>query len=434
MKSLLTLVFFLFCALFISCGQSTAPANSEHIMLTAEYVGASEVKLRLQIDIPRPYNRYELIRDKQAVQAGLISAKDTILLDTTVQSAQVYAYKAKIFFNKECLAQSSEITINTIDTTSHEFSIDKFAFGEKTMSTLYDVKIINQNNIWVVGEIYNEDSYTYDSLGNWIDPYNAAQWNGIKWELKRIYFNYQGSKSWGPIYSIFAFNSNDIWFGMGSLIHWNGINFNSVKIPDEIFPSRANKIWGSSSNDLYIVGNNGCIVHYNSQIWKKLDTGTDSPIHDIWGDYDDNDKEYLILCPASRASGEKKLLRIHPDHSVTQTNWIHQNRSLHSVWFKDKFNTFFCGGGVYLRNRFGEYEEFIELPLITTNAIRGQKINDVFVAGDFGILAHYNGKSWRQYTYFDEVDIFFSIDYKENLVIAVGFKEDQAVVYMLRKI
>lgn len=67
---------------------------------------------------------------------------------------------------------------DTIDTTSHNFNFQTWRFGEHSSSTLYDVAIIDENNIWAVGEIYLNDSTGQpDPM-----PYNAIQWNGIQWQ------------------------------------------------------------------------------------------------------------------------------------------------------------------------------------------------------------------------------------------------------------
>ena len=49
---------------------------------------------------------------------------------------------------------------------------------------LYDVAIIDENNIWAVGEIYLNDSLGQPDP----TPYNAVHWDGISWNLKKIYF------------------------------------------------------------------------------------------------------------------------------------------------------------------------------------------------------------------------------------------------------
>ena len=77
--------------------------------------------------------------------------------------------------------QSEAVTVTTMDTTSHNFTWQTFTFGgQGGSSTLFDVAIINENDIWAVGEMY-----VYDSTGAPV-LYNAVHWDGSKWELKRI--------------------------------------------------------------------------------------------------------------------------------------------------------------------------------------------------------------------------------------------------------
>ncbi len=55
------------------------------------------------------------------------------------------------------------------DTTSHDYvwRIDTLGIGG---SFLKDISILNKNDIWAAGEIIFKDTYTYDSLGNFIEP------------------------------------------------------------------------------------------------------------------------------------------------------------------------------------------------------------------------------------------------------------------------
>ncbi len=360
---------------------------------------------------------------------------ETTVVDTGLLPAHSYTYAARLVKNGETAARSNSVPLTTMDTTSHDFSIDIFSFGEKGNSAFWGVEIINDNNIWVSGTIFLKDTYTYDSLGNWIEPYNAAHWDGQQWELKRIPFIGQCSAvDYPPLRAIWAPSENEIYFSNGgSIVRYDGAVFQMDCGMNTLLDGEILKVWGIDSANLYAIGVMGTIVRYNEQHWEKIESHTSSTITDIWGGYDHHINEYIILCTASLSAGERKLLRIHPDGSVTEIDWSSQNQRLHSVWFQDMSNVFLCGGGVYVRNRLGEYKKFTELPAISTNSIRGQGINDIFVVGDFGILAHYSGKSWKQYTYFDEVDKFYSIDYKDDLAVIVGFKNSQAVIYMLRR-
>ena len=178
-----------------------------------------------------------------------------------------------------------------MDTTSHNFTFASWTFGTIGSSVLYDVTIIDENNIWAVGEIQ-----IADTSQNGYTTYNAVHWDGSDWELKRIPYYSNGQNYYSGIKAILAFSENDIWFGTGNMIRWNGTQFNSVYVG---MGMTINKIWGTSSNDLYIVGTNGQIAHFNGQSWQRIESGTTLNINDIWGDYNEKKQEWEILAVAS---------------------------------------------------------------------------------------------------------------------------------------
>ena len=95
-----------------------------------------------------------------------------------------------------------------------------------------------------------------------------------------------------------------------------------------------NKIWGTSSQDLYVVGYGGNIAHYNGSSWTKIESGTDLDIQDIWGIID-KDGSKFILCTAYNfaSGGEKKLLSIDNDNVIGEIPWV-ENREL--CWISGK--------------------------------------------------------------------------------------------------
>lgn len=46
------------------------------------------------------------------------------------------------------------------------------------------------------------------------------------------------------------------------------------------------------------------------------------------------------------------------------------------------------------------------------------------------MLAHFNRLAWRSYASFNEIGLFYSLDYKRNVVITVGQDNPIAVIYM----
>ena len=321
---------------------------------------------------------------------------------------------------------------NGQDTTSHNFSWQTFSFGEHSSSILYDVAIINDTSIWAVGEIYLNDS-----LGN-PDPntYNAVHWDGNEWNLKRIKTNACGGVDYPPVQTIFAFSSNDMLFAHidGSISHFNGTGFsNDCSLITQLNGS-ANKIWGRSRNDFFVVSDNGFLSHYQNGIWTNIESGTNLDFYDIWGDYNSTNRQYEIIAIAAKqfVTYDKKILRINKNTVENiQTDSIPY--SVHGVWFKSGKKYFVDGDGLYSKDNINSTLEWNWLHPDITNyylyAVRGQSINDLFVCGAFGEIIHYNGSSWKSYIRATGIyGTLNNIDFKRNLVVAVGYANPKAII------
>ncbi len=338
-----------------------------------------------------------------------------------------YKYTAYAELNGQRSPQiSAEIV--TMDTTSHNFSWATYEFGgQGGSSAFYDVAIIDENDIWAVGEIYTKDTYTYDSLGNWIDPYNAAHWDGEKWDLKRIFIN----NTFYPLRKIITFNNSDIWFANISLIHWNGKNFSFFTSPPHDNTGNGwaiNGIWGSSSEDLFVVGNRGNIAHYDGHSWTKIVSGTDLPIQDIYGSKDERTGEYEILCVASNIGYDygKKLLKIE-GNSAREINSKGLSWSLRGLWFKTKRKYIIVGDGYYESADYNhKWKRTLGLPRKYKFSIDAISFNDIITCGSYGLLSHYNGYSWR---HFDTAVENNSIKIKDNLSVIAA--EDGRKAYLI---
>jgi len=166
-----------------------------------------------------------------------------------------------------------------LDTTSQEFTWETFTFGEHSSSVLRGVSVIDENNIWVVGEIYMNDSTGLADS----DAYNAARWDGNKWELMKMQFytfcNQPNTGSYRAT-SVTAFSEDDIWVSSASQItRFDGIEQKEINC----IPTSVNKIWGFDTTKTFAVGSHGSIAHYNGQSWQKIETGTDLDFYDIHG-------------------------------------------------------------------------------------------------------------------------------------------------------
>ncbi len=311
-----------------------------------------------------------------------------------------------------------------MDTTSHDFTFETWTFGTIGSSVLYDVAIVNESCIWAVGEIY-----VADTSANGFTIYNAVYWDGSEWTLKRITVTHNGNLITPPLYGIFAFSETEIWLSAGVPIKGDGINWTQYHLFDmgvlNQNDGHLTKIWGSSSSDIYFVGALGTIVYFNGQSFSKIESGTSTIINDIWGITDNN--ETIAYAPVSSffTPGDKKILSI-KNNLVDSVSW-NMNRLLYSAWTNKGNYLYVCGSGAF-ENKSGSWKE-IALPQISMNRIRGNAINDIFIAGDFGFVTHFNGLSWTNYSnLYDSNTAYYSLSIYRNNVLIVGWSNGKGII------
>ena len=164
-----------------------------------------------------------------------------------------------------------------LETTSHDFiwEVDTLGFG--TYSFLKDVAVIDENNIWVVGNIEIEDSSGKET------DYNVAHWNGEEWKLKRIL--HPTWKLYSDFESIFILDENNIWIGVTSPLLGDGTTWEGFSDSWESI-GWTNSIWGDSPDNIYFAGSHGKVSYYNGSTFEVYDSGLGIPFTDISGNGD----------------------------------------------------------------------------------------------------------------------------------------------------
>jgi hypothetical protein len=329
---------------------------------------------------------------------------------------------------------SLSVSVTTLDTTSHDFTFQTFQFGEHSSSVFNDVAIIDENNIWAVGEVYMRDSAGQaDPI-----PFNVARWDGTSWNLLRVMFpgvcGQPGTFPTTPS-AVFSFGSSDVWIVSGAFVaRWNGSTFAMLCIPDTLLSGLINELWGTSPVNVYAVGYGGTIVHYNGSSWQRIESGTTLTIYDVLGARNARTGEYEILCVASNhglAVG-RKVLKIQ-GLTVTEMPDAGLPWSIDEVWFTPDRRYIIVGDGMYEVNRLGDvWSRNTALPTLYKEAIDGTRFNDIVVGGAFWLLAHYNGVTWR--TYFPVASGGFgSVAVRGNLIAAAGLVGSRALVVLGRR-
>jgi hypothetical protein len=425
--------YFFFLVSFFSCEKTTAPLNKLQLTLSAEYVGVTEADLRLQTKNNEANTQYQLFRDDSLISDGALIQAETLISDTLLLPAHHYSYQAFLIKDEKQIAQSEEQQVTTLDTTSHDFNWDILTIGIYP-SRLYDVAIINENDIWAVGEIYADS--TQPSF-----RYNAVHWEGAQWRLQRITVRFRDSDITPPGEGIFVFSNSDIWVTLGGApAHWDGSNWTLYHLWDMGVLTQndggVTRIWGSLPDNVYFAGRGGTIVHYNGGSWQKLENpagagGTEVDLLDVWGSPDGRvvwacgytDYVGTVLLKISGNSVEK----VYDDNDywfITRQDSL--SGVLTSLW-TDNPNILFLisPNGMY------------RAPAVTRGQadrlwynnghvpgfpyrLRGTAVNDMIVVGDYRTIVHYNGYSWRYYDELNSIARLRSVDVRDNLVVAVG--------------
>jgi hypothetical protein len=201
-----------------------------------------------------------------------------------------------------------------------------------------------------------------------------------------------------PMYAIAGFGPGDIWFGTTAPHHWDG-KHDSVYNVNGLFEATIFKLWRTSSQDLYAMGNNGAMLHYDGISFTGISTGVKSRFSDLYGEdgkvyvvsyYYDNQ----ILPSGVFLYQQQKFAFLFP----TTTDPLPFRNLLDSfgVWVSPTGVVWVVTG----TNVFRPFLDHTPIPGInlaqySTSCIRGTSASDVWIAGGLGFVLHYNGYSWK---------------------------------------
>ncbi len=318
------------------------------------------------------------------------------------------------------------------DTTSHNFIWEVDTLGIYG-SYLKDVWIVNENDIWVVGKIIMPDpDSSFNGTGR--ETFNAAHWNGSRWNLSRF-------ERGALLNSIWYFNENDIWASGGVPIHWDGNTWDFYHLWDmgvlDQDDGGVEHIWASSPSDIYFVGRKGSIVHYDGSNFEKMESGTTLDIQDIWGAKNKRTGKWEILAVASNDQ-DKCLLRIQ-NKTITKVSDDGLSNFLDGIWFIPNCQYYVVGAGIHFKSKLDNSPWSCypsgEVTSYHSDDITGSGTNDIFVVGSFCEVVHYNGSTW--YNYRNEIPIaggaFGGVKVKDDLVAIAGSIGRAGVVIIGRR-
>ena len=82
--------------------------------------------------------------------------------------------------------------------------------------------------------------------------------------------------------AVWGADSEDVWVVglLGQILHLEGQGWQTVTSPSS---ENLQGVWGSSADDIWAVGWNGTILHYDGSQWSSFDSPTDEHLLGVWG-------------------------------------------------------------------------------------------------------------------------------------------------------
>jgi hypothetical protein len=250
------------------------------------------------------------------------------------------------------------------------------------LSQIYDVAIINENDVWVVGmfdQPGDDGRYDINKRGN------AARWDGEKWTIYNITDGtYVGG---GAMERIFATHPSSIWIFSSGGLHFDGSRW-SLQLFDQLgYHVGTNGLWVSNDKSVRVfAGHNSNLVYYRDGKYIKHPSPPGIHFYSVDG-YPDGD---LII--GGGLPGMGQLYRMSRDGEFTL---LHSQGIDHihvvsivseGILYSDLRDLYFFDGETAHRL----FKSDFNLRGMAANAR-----NDVFMLTNRNTLWHYNGLDTR---------------------------------------
>jgi len=408
------------------CPSEPKPEPEYNICLSVEDVLCTLVTLKVTLPDSGKINSFSLDRNDSTIATYTCNDNDTLITDEGITPDTDFSYKVRFLKDGKIKSESEPVTVHTMPTTSHNFIWEVDTLGNYG-SYLNDVWILDDNNIWAVGNIETDSG-----------RYNISNWDGNQWSINRI------GPEGNDLYSIFAFSENDIWITNScSPYHWDGTTWTYYRFSSGgvgVNSCTGNAMWGSSSSNIYFVGNMGSIVHYNGSTFTKMESGTDIDLVDIWG----IDQNNIWACGYTQSVATSIL---HYDgqnwnqfHSLPYSEYINLNSErisgpIVSIWTDSQdYLWAITYWGLYWINT-KDSKIFKRYP--DQNAWNGyifnldcNASNDMIFSGDNSAVWHFNGKELYYFSELPNNYALFGMAFKKDCVYFVGqdYSCDRALI------
>lgn len=242
---------------------------------------------------------------------------------------------------------------------------------------LNDVAIIDADDIWVVGEIPQQD------FGGG-EQYNAMHWNGEEWLfIKVITESYSGNRRASTIQTVYIQTGNRIWFGAfhGGYTILDGNSWD-INYLDEHQGSILN-IGGDNSDTLFVSGNDGILIGFDGKSFYRIDNDLESDITAL--SYANDTLKFLSEFALRQYVDGQILPEFDPDAEAP----FKLEGRYYDVWHSGKRWWYATEHGLY---RFSPAKGYEQVEAREAAYLAGNAENDIIAVNELGEVYHWNGQ------------------------------------------
>ncbi len=147
-------------------------------------------------------------------------------------------------------------------------------------------------------------------------------------------------------------------------------------------------VWGTSSSDVFAVGYDGTIVHYNGETWSPMTSGTTARLYGVWGT--SSTDVYVV--------GHDGTI-LHHDGETWNSMTSGTSSALLAVWGTSMSEVYAVGANGAVLHFDGEiWSPMTSGTAAPLHGVWGTSSGDVFAVGAFGTVVHYDGTTWSSMT------------------------------------
>ena len=207
----------------------------------------------------------------------------------------------------------------------------------------------------------------------WIPKPAIAQ---CTWSLMTSPTSERLMQPWGTSGSdVFAVGYN------GTIIHYDGTDWTTMTSPTS---ERLFGVWGTSGSDVFAVGYNGTIIHYDGTDWSTMTSPTSENLFSVWGTFSSD--VFAVGCNGTI---------IHYDGTDWTTMSSPTTNRIHEVWGTSGSDVFAVAiDGIIIHYDGTDWSTMTSPTTQNIYGVWGTSGSDVFAAAQAGTILHYNGTDW----------------------------------------